>query len=230
LKKIIIAIDGFSSTGKSTLAKQLASKLAYLYVDSGAMYRAVALYALQHGIINENQLSLDKLIASLSDIALTFVFNDALGYSEIYLNGQSVEQAIRTLEVSNAVSRIAEISEVRQKLVEIQRAMGYEKGLVMDGRDIGTVVFPQAELKLFMTASAEIRAQRRYEELCSKGEKVHFAQVLDNVQSRDRIDSTRKDSPLRKASDAIVIDNTELGVEAQFEKVFSLVQTTLEEA
>ena len=222
-KKITIAIDGFSSTGKSTLAKQIAAHLGYVYVDSGAMYRAATLYAMENGFVSPTHLDKEGLVNRLPDIKLEFHFNPEAGFGEMYLNGQNVEKKIRTLEVSGLVSRIAEISEVRAKLVEQQQHMGENKGVVMDGRDIGTVVFPNAELKLFMVASAETRAQRRFDELTQKGETVTFEAVLENVQQRDHIDSNREDSPLIQAVDAIAIDNSNLSREEQFELVLGLV-------
>jgi cytidylate kinase len=224
MKKITIAIDGFSSTGKSTVAKQLAKALGYIYVDSGAMYRAVTLYAMQNKLIDENSFNKDQLIAQLKDIEITFKFNEKLGFAEVYLNGQNVEKEIRTLEVSQYVSLVSTLSEVRKQLVKLQKEFGMHKGVVMDGRDIGTVVFPEAELKLFMTASTEIRAKRRFKELLGKGENVSFDDILENVKSRDYIDSTRKDSPLIKANDAIEIDNSELTLEQQFNTVLSLAK------
>ncbi|RRJ90085.1 (d)CMP kinase [Paenimyroides tangerinum] len=223
MKKITIAIDGHSSTGKSTLAKQLAKYLGYVYVDTGAMYRAVTYFSMQNNIISNTYFDIEKLKNELKNINLQFVFNSDLGFAEIYLNDVNVENEIRKIEVSNLVSKIAEISEVRTKLVEQQKAFGKDKGVVMDGRDIGTVVFTDAELKLFMTASAEIRAQRRFEELTSKGDSVSYEEVLKNVVERDEIDSNRKDSPLIKAVDAIEIDNSHLNREEQFEKVIKLV-------
>ena len=228
MQSITIAIDGFSSTGKSTLAKQLAKHLGYIYVDSGAMYRAVSFYALQNDIISGVVLNKEKLINALQDINLNFKFNSELGYSEIYLNGVNIEKEIRTMEVSGVVSIISSVKEVRQKLVYQQQKMGKAKGIVMDGRDIGTVVFPDAELKLFMTASAEIRAQRRYDELVLRGDNVSFSAVLNNVQERDFIDSNREDSPLIKADDAIEIDNSSLSMDVQFNKILELVNKTLE--
>lgn len=227
LKKITIAIDGFSSTGKSTLAKQLANQLGYVFVDSGAMYRAVTLFAMQNGYINADFFDKQTLINSLPFIRLQFQFNPALGFAEIYLNNENVEKEIRAIEVSNFVSKVAEVSEVRAKLVEQQQEMGIKKGIVMDGRDIGTVVFPNAELKIFMTASPNIRAIRRYDELKSKGQIVTFETVLKNVEERDYIDSHRDDSPLVKANDAIEIDNSYLTREEQFEVVLELVQKVL---
>lgn len=223
MKKITIAIDGYSSTGKSTLAKQLAKHLGYVYVDTGAMYRAITYFAMQNGYINLESFDKESLINSLPFIQLEFHFNADLGFAEMYLNGTNIETEIRTIEVSNFVSKIAEISQVRSKLVEQQQAMGKGKGIVMDGRDIGTVVFPNAELKIFMTASPETRAQRRFDELQSKGQNVPFEAVLKNVQERDYIDTHREDSPLRKAEDAIEIDNSHLTREEQFEAVLALV-------
>ncbi len=220
---ITIAIDGFSSTGKSTLAKQLAKHLGYIFVDSGAMYRAITLFALQNCYINNDFFDKELLINSLDAIKLHFEFNANLGYAEIFLNNENVEQEIRTIEVSNFVSKIAEISEIRAKLVEQQQQMGKNKGIVMDGRDIGTVVFPDAELKIFMNASNSVKAQRRFDELSQKGEKVSFDEVLKNVQERDYIDTHRADSPLIKATDAIEIDNSNLTREEQFDIVLSLV-------
>lgn len=222
-KKITIAIDGFSSTGKSTVAKQLAKKLGYVYVDTGAMYRAVTLFALRNNFINDNGLDSPSLIAQLPQVELKFVFNPDVGFGEMYLNGENVEKEIRQMQVSNQVSRIASISEVRKVLVEQQQKMGAAKGVVMDGRDIGSVVFPQAELKIFMTASPEERAKRRFEELRGNNEDVSFEEVLANVQERDHLDTTREDSPLIKAEDAIEIDNTHLSREMQFQKILDLI-------
>lgn len=224
MKKITIAIDGYSSTGKSTLAKQLAQKLGYVFVDTGAMYRAVTWFALQNNFINQNQLHKDQLLDALEAIQLEFQFNDQLGYAEMYLNNQNIEKEIRSLEVSNFVSKIAEISEVRAKLVQQQQAMGINKGIVMDGRDIGTIVFPNAEFKIFMTASAETRAQRRFDELSLKGDSVNYEEVLKNIQERDYIDTHRADSPLVIADDAIEIDNSYLSRDEQFQLVLELVE------
>ena len=222
-KKITIAIDGFSSTGKSTLAKQLAKKLGYVYVDTGAMYRAVALFAMQNGYISLDFFDKETLINSLPYIKLEFKFNPDLGFAEMYLNETNVETEIRTIEVSNFVSKVAEISEVRAKLVEQQQEMGKNKGIVMDGRDIGTVVFPDAELKIFMTAGADTRAQRRFDELQEKGDSVTYEEVLKNVEERDYIDTHREDSPLVMADDAIEIDNSYLTKQEQFDAVLELV-------
>jgi cytidylate kinase len=223
VKKITIAIDGFSSTGKSTLAKQLANHLGYVYVDTGAMYRAIALFAMQKGFIDSKFFDKEALIKSLLSIQLQFKFNPDLGFAEMYLNEANVEKEIRTIQVSSFVSKVAEISEVRAKLVEQQKEMGKDKGIVMDGRDIGTVVFPDAELKIFMTASGTTRAQRRYDELVEKGDDVSFEEVLKNVEERDYIDTHRNNSPLTRAEDAIEIDNSYLDREEQFDVVLGLV-------
>jgi CMP/dCMP kinase len=225
--KITIAIDGFSSTGKSTLAKQLAQQLGYIYVDTGAMYRAVAYFAMQNNIISATIFDKIALIAALPSIQLSFQFNPTLGFAEMFLNHENVESQIRTIEVSNYVSKIAEVSEVRAKLVEQQQEMGKNKGIVMDGRDIGTVVFPEADLKIFMTASAATRAQRRFAELQQKGDNVSYEAVLKNVEERDYIDTHREDSPLVIADDAIEIDNSSLNKEEQFAIVFDLVSQVI---
>ena len=225
-KKIIIAIDGFSSTGKSTVAKQLARQLGYVYVDTGAMYRAVALFAGRNGFINATDFDAEALVNSLPKISLKFVFNRELGFAEMYLNGENVETEIRQMEVSGYVSRVASVPQVRQVLVAQQQEMGKEKGIVMDGRDIGTVVFPNAELKIFMTASAEVRAERRFQELKGRNEAVTYEEVLANVEERDTLDTTREDSPLVKAEDAIEIDNSYLTKEDQFR----VLQELFEEA
>ena len=223
MKNITIAIDGFSSTGKSTLAKQLANQLGYIYVDTGAMYRAVTFFAMQNGYITTDFFDKETLINSLSSIKLHFKFNPDMGFAEMYLNEVSVETEIRTIEVSSFVSKVAEISEVRAKLVEQQKEMGKDKGIVMDGRDIGTVVFPDAELKIFMTASASTRAKRRYDELVAKGDAVTYDEVFKNVEERDYIDTHREDSPLVMATDAIEIDNSHLNREKQFAQVLEMV-------
>lgn len=230
MKKITIAIDGFSSTGKSTLAKQLAKELEYVYVDTGAMYRAVAYFAMQHNLIEADFFKKEALIEALSDIKLEFKFNSDLGFAEMYLNGENVEKQIRTIEVSNFVSKVAAVSEVRSKLVEQQQEMGANKAIVMDGRDIGTVVFPNAELKIFMTASAETRAQRRFDELQQKGDNVSYEEVLKNVVDRDYMDTHREDSPLVIADDAIEIDNSYLNKEEQFAAVLELVNDVVKTA
>ena len=223
---MVIAIDGYSSTGKSTLAKNLAKELGYVYVDTGAMYRAVALYAMRSGLIQNGELNAATLINSLDGIELDFVYNPDKGFSEIYLNGEKVEGLIRSLEVSNQVSHVARIPEVRKKLVVIQQGIAGNKGLVMDGRDIGTVVFPDADLKIFLTASPETRARRRFKEMQDEGLDITFESVLENVTKRDLMDTTRKDSPLVKADDATVIDNSDLNVEETFDRAMSLVRKT----
>ena len=215
MKKITIAIDGHSSCGKSTMAKDLAQKIGYVYIDTGAMYRAVTLYAMRHGLISEGKVKAEALQEEMSHISISFQLNTETNRPDTYLNGEYVEREIRTMEVSHHVSQIAALPFVRTAMVEMQREMGKEKGVVMDGRDIGTVVFPTAELKIFVTASAEIRAQRRYDELIAKGEKCQLADILENVKQRDYLDSTRETSPLRRADDAIVLDNSNMTIEEQ---------------
>lgn len=222
-KIIIIAIDGFSSTGKSTIAKLIAKKYNYIYVDSGAMYRAVTLFAKENNFVGNDFLNTKQLIFNLKQISLSFKFNESLGFSEMYLNNKNIEKEIRSLEISQLVSKVSAISEVRKKLVSEQQLMGLDKGIVMDGRDIGTVVFPKAELKLFMTASADKRALRRYKELTERGDNVQFDDILFNVQERDKLDSTREDSPLVKAKNAIEFDNSNMEIREQFEKICDLV-------
>ena len=227
MRKISIAIDGHSSTGKSTLARQLAKSLGYVYIDSGAMYRAVTLFALRNGLLN-GSLDREGLLSHLDGLELGFRVNEDNGRSEIQLNGENVEKEIRTIEVSRHVSEVAAIPEVREKLVHLQRQMGRDKGVVMDGRDIGTVVLPEAELKLFMTAAPEIRAARRYKELLDRGEQVSYEDVLSNVRHRDHLDSHREVSPLKQAEDAIRFDNSDMGLKEQFERVLSFAKRVLE--
>lgn len=216
MKKIVIAIDGFSSCGKSTMAKDLAREVGYIYVDTGAMYRAVTLFAMRNDVFDaEGNIDETRLKALLPDVKLTFQLNNETKLPEVCLNGENVERYIRTLEVSQHVSPIAALPFVREKLVEQQQAMGNEKGIVMDGRDIGTVVFPNAELKIFVTASAEIRAQRRFKELETKGMPADFDEILQNVEQRDYIDIHRETSPLRQADDALVLDNSHLTIAEQ---------------
>jgi cytidylate kinase len=209
-KKLIIAIDGHSSSGKSTVAKDLAKILNYIFIDSGAMYRAVTLFALQHKLIGPSGINEDELKKRLPDINITFQFNVNSKKNVTFLNGIDVEKEIRSLEVSQNVSAISAIGFVRNRLVELQQAMGKDKGIVMDGRDIGTVVFPQADLKVFMTASPEIRAQRRFDELAAKSVLVSYNEILENVKQRDHIDSTRSESPLKRANDAVDLDNSNM--------------------
>ena len=214
-RKIVIAIDGFSSCGKSTFAKAIAARLGYIFIDTGAMYRAVTLYSLEHGAVVDGEVQQDKVVELLPQIEISFRFNAERGASDIYVNGVEVEQKIRSIEVSNLVSKISSIAQVREKLVAMQQRMGQERGVVMDGRDIGTVVFPDAELKIYMTADPAVRAQRRYDELTSKGDDVTLEEILENVISRDHADMNREISPLRQAEDAIVLDNSHMSVEEQ---------------
>ncbi|MBP3483446.1 MAG: (d)CMP kinase [Alistipes sp.] len=216
-RKIIIAVDGFSSCGKSTFAKAIAAELGYIFIDTGAMYRAVTLYALEHGAIRSGIVDEEAVVALLGDMDIDFRFNPERGASDIYVNGDLVEGKIRTIEVSNCVSPVSSIRQVRGKLVAMQQAMGRKRGVVMDGRDIGTVVFPDAELKIFMTADPKVRAQRRYDELRAKGDDVSLEEIEANVLSRDRADMTRAISPLRQAEDAIVLDNSHMTVAEQMQ-------------
>lgn len=225
-RKITIAIDGWSSCGKSTLAKALAKSLDYIYVDSGAMYRGVTLFSLQNGWVDKETINSSKIIAGLDDLSIRFEQSEK-GTPDLVLNGKNVEREIRTLEVSRHVSKIAVIKEVRKFLVDQQRSLGEDGGVVMDGRDIGSVVFPNAELKLFITADADIRAQRRYDELKAKGDDVSLEEVKQNLQERDHMDTTRKESPLIQTDDAIVIDNSNLTPTEQLEKALELVKNKL---
>lgn len=227
-KRIVIAIDGHSSCGKSTVAKELARKLGYIYIDSGAMYRVVTLYALRNGLIKNQLPDVEQLVAGLKNIQITFKWDEELGRNTTFLNDENVEEEIRQLAVSENVSPVSTIAEVRAEMVKQQRENGKNKGIVMDGRDIGTVVFPDAELKIFMTASPEIRAQRRFDELKAKGLTVDFDEILKNVKERDLIDSTREVSPLRKADDAVVLDNSYLTREEQLEWVVNRVNEIIE--
>ena len=228
VKKIIIAIDGHSSCGKSTMAKSIAQELGYIYIDSGAMYRVVTLYALRNGLINNGVPDTQKLIAELKNIKITFKWDEISGKNTTFLNGENVEEEIRRLEVSGNVSPISTIAEVRHEMVKQQRENGTNKGIVMDGRDIGTVVFPAAELKIFMTASPEIRAQRRFQELKEKGQEVDFDSILQNVEGRDEIDSNREVSPLKKADDALILDNSNLSREEQLKWTLEKVKEITE--
>lgn len=217
MKKITIAIDGFSSCGKSTMAKDLAKRIGYVYVDSGAMYRAVTLYAMEHDCFDGEQLDVEKLRSLMGDIRISFQFNPETGKPDTYLNNIKVEDRIRTMEVSERVSIVAALDFVRSEMVAQQQAFGKEKGVVMDGRDIGTTVFPDAELKIFLTASPEIRAQRRFDELKAKGQEASFEEILENVKERDYLDQHREVSPLVQAEDAILLDNSNLTIEEQNE-------------
>ncbi len=227
MSKITVAIDGYSSCGKSTLAKALAQKLNYNYIDTGAMYRAVTIYCLRNKIITPNGVDLLKLKNSLNDIEVSFKYNHVSKSSEVFLNGEHVDKEIRSMEVANHVSIIASIKEVREKMVTLQREMGKYKGVIMDGRDIGSFVFPNAELKLFMTADNAVRTQRRLDELSSKGEYYTFEDVRHNLEKRDNDDTTRKENPLIQAKDAIVLDNTDLTKEDQLEFVIKLIDDLL---
>jgi cytidylate kinase len=213
MKKIVIAIDGFSSCGKSTFAKRVAAQMGYVFIDTGAMYRGVTLYGLEQGLISEGVIDIQALVGELDKIDLEFVFNPERQASDLYLNGRNVESEIRTMQVSSMVSRVSSIGEVRRYLTTIQREMGVRKGIVMDGRDIGTTVFPDAELKIFMTAAPQIRAQRRYAELEAKGEKVSIEEIERNLAERDLQDQTREESPLRQAADAVVLDTSYMTIE-----------------
>lgn len=227
MKKITIAIDGHSSCGKSTMAKDLARELSYVYVDTGAMYRAVTLFCIQEGLFDNETIDTDALRSKMSEINISFQFNAEKGRPDTYLNNVCVEDRIRTMEVSGKVSIIAALDFVRHAMVAQQQEMGKGGGVVMDGRDIGTTVFPNAELKIFVTASAEVRAQRRYDELTAKGEKCDFQEILTNVQERDRIDSTREVSPLKKADDAITLDNSQMTIPEQKEWLMEQVKKVL---
>lgn len=221
MKKIIIAIDGFSSCGKSTMAKDLAREIGYIYIDSGAMYRAVTLYSIENGIFDGDTIDAEKLKQRMDDIHISFHIDPETGRPNTYLNDVNVENKIRTMEVSSKVSPISALDFVRTAMVEQQQAMGRKKGIVMDGRDIGTTVFPDAELKIFVTATPEIRAQRRFDELKAKGQEAGFDEILENVKQRDYIDQNREVSPLRKAEDALTLDNTELTIPQQKEWLFN---------
>ena len=220
MKKITIAIDGYSSCGKSTMAKDLAREIGYIYIDSGAMYRAVTLYSLQKGFFSEKGIDTEALKTAMPDIHISFRLNPETQRPMTFLNDTNVEDAIRSMEVSSHVSPIAALGFVREALVKQQQEMGKAKGIVMDGRDIGTVVFPDAELKIFVTATPEIRAQRRYDELKAKGQEASFDEILENVKQRDYIDQNREVSPLRKAEDALLLDNTDLSIEEQKKWLF----------
>lgn len=227
MKKITIAIDGFSSCGKSTMAKDLAREIGYIYIDSGAMYRAVTLYCIENSLVDGKEINTDKLREAMKDIRISFQLNAETGRPDTYLNGVNVESKIRTMEVSSLVSPVATLDFVREAMVAQQQAMGEEKGIVMDGRDIGTTVFPDAELKIFVTASAEVRAQRRYDELKAKGQEASYEEILANVKERDFIDQNREVSPLRKADDAILLDNSNLTIAEQKEWLMKQFEFTI---
>ena len=226
-KKLIIAIDGYSSCGKSTFAKAIAKELSYIYIDSGAMYRAVTLYCMRAGYVGKDYINTEKIISTLREIYINFVYNSDISEYETYINSENVEREIRGIEVSAYVSRISQIYEVRTRMVELQRQIGVFKGIVMDGRDIGTVVFPDADVKIFMTASVDIRAKRRFDELIAKGEKIDFEEIKRNIIARDIADENRDISPLRRSDDAIVLDNSRMSVKQQMDWVMEIIQTKL---
>lgn len=228
MKKIIIAIDGYSSCGKSSFAKAIAAKLGYIFIDTGAMYRGVTLWAIRHGMVSGSFVDEARLAEALPSIDISFAYNESRKAGDLILCGENVEAQIRTIEVSDAVSRVSAIAAVRARLVAMQQAMGRDKGIVMDGRDIGTTVFPDAELKIFMTASVDVRAQRRYKELVAKGEKVTLDDVRRNVVERDRIDETRTESPLRRAADALLLDNSDMTIDEQMDWVDTILRRLLE--
>jgi len=223
-KKVIIAIDGYSSCGKSTFAKAIAKVLKYIYIDSGAMYRAVTLYCMRKGYINREGINIAGILNNLDKIHVSFIYNHDIDEYETYLNAENVENEIRGIEVSKFVSRISQIHEVRERMVELQRQIGASKGIVMDGRDIGTVVFPYAEIKIFMTASIDIRAKRRFDELKTKGNNIDFEEIKRNIVARDIADENRDISPLRRAEDAIVLDNSRMTVHEQMVWVMSIIE------
>lgn len=229
MKKIVVAIDGFSSCGKSTLAKALAKEVGYAYVDTGAMYRSVALYCLRNGLIKEGKVDEEKLAEAMPSIQISFQYNSGTQRNETYLNGENVEEEIRSLAVSNVVSIVSAIGFVRRAMVAQQQSFSKEKGVVMDGRDIGTVVFPDAELKVFVTARAEVRAQRRFLELSAKGDSATYEEVLENVKQRDYMDQNREESPLRQAEDAILLDNSEMTIPQQNEWLLARFNETVKE-
>ena len=226
-KKLIIAIDGYSSCGKSTFAKAIAKELNYIYIDSGAMYRAVTLYSIRRGFISDDRLNVEGIVSEINDIHIEFIYNPDISEYETFLNSENVETEIRGLDVSSRVSRISQIHQVRSRLVELQRQIGVLKGIVMDGRDIGTVVFPDADLKIFMTASVDIRAKRRYDELRSKGMDVNLKEIRNNIVARDITDENRDISPLRRAEDALVLDNSRMTVGEQMEWIRKIIEEKL---
>jgi CMP/dCMP kinase len=224
-KKLIIAIDGYSSCGKSTFAKAIAKELRYIYIDSGAMYRAVTLYCMRNGFIGKEGFNLDGVLNNLNDINVSFFFNSETQQNETFLNNENIENEIRGLEVSSFVSKISQIQEVRSRMVQLQRQIGLGKGIVMDGRDIGTVVFPDADLKIFMTASLDIRAKRRFDELKAKGNVIDFEEIKRNIVARDIADENRDISPLRRAIDAIILDNSRMTVKEQMDWVMNIIRS-----
>ena len=226
-KRIIIAIDGYSSCGKSTFARAIAKDLQYIFIDSGAMYRAVTLYCMRNNLVSRSGIDVASIIRSLPEININFIYNPDISEYETFLNSENVEKEIRGIEVSTIVSRISQIQEVRDRMVELQREIGVFKGIVMDGRDIGTVVFPDAELKIFMTASVDVRARRRYDELISKGISTDIEEVKRNIIARDIADENRDISPLRRAEDAIILDNTRMSVSDQMNWIRGIIEKRL---
>jgi cytidylate kinase len=224
-KKLIIAIDGYSSCGKSSFAKAIAKELGYIYIDSGAMYRAVTLYCMRKGFITKEGFNINGVLNNLNNIIVSFVFNSEIEQYETFLNNENIENEIRGLEVSSFVSKISQIPEVRSRMVELQRQIGLNKGIVMDGRDIGTVVFPDADLKIFMTASIDIRAKRRFDELKAKGNDIDFEEIKRNIIARDIADENRDISPLRRAEDAVILDNSRMTVQEQMEWVMNIIES-----
>jgi cytidylate kinase len=229
-KIIIIAIDGYSSSGKSLFAKMIAKEMNYIFIDSGAMYRALTLWCIRNNFISERYIDTESIVDGLKNINVSFIFNPATNMPEIFLNSENVENKIRSLEVTKYVSEISQIPEVRSKLVELQKEIGADKGIVMDGRDIGTVVFPNADIKIFMTASVDIRAKRRYDELIAKGIDVNFEDIRNGIIARDIADENRDISPLRKAEDAITLDNSRMSVEAQMRWIKEIIEKKLNES
>jgi cytidylate kinase len=228
MKRIVVAIDGFSSCGKSTMAKDLAKEIGYIYIDTGAMYRAVTLFCIQNGLFTDKTLDVESLRGKMGDIKITFALNESTGRPDTYLNGVCVEKEIRQMEVSSKVSIVSTVDFVRSAMVAQQQEMGKQKGIVMDGRDIGTVVFPDAELKIFVTARADVRAQRRFDELKAKGDNPNYEEILHNVEERDRIDQTRAVSPLRRADDALLLDNSDMTIAQQKEWLFKVFNQAAE--
>ena len=229
IKKVIIAIDGYSSCGKSTFAKMIAKEMNYIFIDSGAMYRAITLWCIRNKFISDSYIDIESIVDGLKDINVSFIFNSETNTPDIYLNSENVESQIRSLEVTKYVSEISQIPEVRSSLVEFQRKIGVDKGIVMDGRDIGTVVFPDADIKIFMTASVDIRAKRRYDELKNKGLDVDFEEIRNGIIARDIADENRDISPLRKSEDAITLDNSRMSIESQMSWIKEIIEKKLNE-